>query len=67
MMSILVVFSHVRELIPAVSFLEYKNRLPAKHAVAVPVIGFDRFRIPKTSLHFRAEDRVAFLHEIGFR
>src|SRR5437016_11262800 len=63
----LVVLSHVCELISAISFLKYKNGLPAENAVAVPVIGFDRLRIPKTSLHFRAEDRIAFLHKIGFR
>jgi hypothetical protein len=64
---LLVVISHVRELISAVPFLEYKNGLPAKNAVALPVIVFDRLCIPKTSLHFRAKDRVVFLHEIGFR
>ena len=64
---LLVVLSHVCELIPAVPFLEPEDGLPAKYAVALPTFGFDRLRIPKTSLHFRAEDRVAFLHEISFR
>src|SRR6266536_2320686 len=62
-----VVLSHVCELIPDVPFLEPEDGCPAKNAVALPTFSFDRLRIPKTFLHFVAEDRVAFLHEIRFR
>ena len=42
---LLVVFSHVRELISAVPFFEYKTGVTAKHAVALPIIGFDRLAL----------------------
>jgi len=34
---------------------------PQKDAVAVPVTVLDRLRIPKTSLHFALENRVAIV------
>jgi hypothetical protein len=62
-----VVLSHVCGLIFGVPFLEHKNGRRKKYAVALPTCIFDRLRIPKTSLHFLAENRVTLLYEISFR